>query len=121
MSEYLTAAWFANHIRMMRIQDARTFLIMEGFTDQQFYQFLVDSEKKHCLVISADNKKNAIDAIKHLEQTQFRGVLAIVDADFDVLKQAVPNSDNVLLTDSHDLETMIIKSQAFYISRKSLA
>lgn len=113
MGEYLTAAWFANHIRMMRIQDTRTFLIVEGFTDQHFYQFLLDSEKKYCLVINADNKKNAIDAIKHLEQTEFTGILAIVDADFDVLKQTVPGSDNVLLTDTHDLETMILKSPAF--------
>jgi hypothetical protein len=112
MRENLTAQRFANKIRMMRSQDMRTFLIVEGSTDQHFYQFLVDREKKHCLVIKADNRQNAIDALNNLEQTQFMGVLAIVDADFDVLKQTVPSSDNVLLTDSHDLETMILKSPA---------
>jgi len=112
MRENLTAQRFANKIRMMRSQDRRTFLIIEGSTDQRFYQFLVDREKKHCLVINADNKQNAVDALNNLEQTQFRGVLAIVDADFDVLKQTVSSGDNVLLTDSHDLETMILKSPA---------
>jgi len=112
MRENLTAQRFANKIRMMRSQDMRTFLIVEGSTVQRFYQFIVDREKKHCLVIKADNRQNAIDALNNLEQTQFMGVLAIVDADFEVLKQAVPSSDNVLLTDSHDLETMIFKLPA---------
>lgn len=57
MRENLTARRFANKIRMMRSQDRRTFLIVEGFTDQRFYQFLVDREKKYCLVIKADNRQ----------------------------------------------------------------
>ncbi len=111
MSEYLTAQWLANYIRMMRSQDNRTFMIVEGSTDQRFYQQLVDKEKKHCVIVRAENKLNAIETLTILEQTQFKGVLAIVDADFDVLKNVV-YSDNLLLTDSHDLETMILKSPA---------
>jgi len=38
--------------------------------------------------------------------------LAIVDADFDILEGSVPLSPNLLFTDTHDLETMLLKSPA---------
>lgn len=47
-----------------------------------------------------------------LEKDAFLGVLAIVDADFDILESKLPESKNVLFTDAHDLETMIMKSFA---------
>jgi len=40
-------------------------------------------------------------------------VLAIVDADFDWLVEKATASPNLLFTDTHDLETMILQSLAF--------
>jgi Protein of unknown function (DUF4435) len=48
-----------------------------------------------------------------LEHSNFQGVLAIVDADFDRLETLLYTSPNLLYTDSHDLETMLINSPAF--------
>jgi len=63
-------------------------------------------------LIPAIGKDKAIGALKLLENGGFGGVLTVVDADFQRLDGIDPNSPNLLLTDSHDLETMILCSDA---------
>jgi hypothetical protein len=53
-----------------------------------------------------------VNVLNILEQANVAGVLAVVDADFDILEKTVPLSPNLLLTDTHDLETMLLKSPA---------
>ena len=48
-----------------------------------------------------------------LEDNNFEGVLAIVDRDFDLLEGTATYSDNILLTDLHDFECMMVASPAF--------
>ena len=60
-----------------------------------------------------DNKNNTIKTVKILDKDKFSGILAIVDADFWVLEKVDLASQNVLLTDAHDLETMLFQSPAF--------
>jgi len=110
MKEYITPARIANQVRMTRTQFAGSFLIVEGSTDGQFYEWFVDPNQ--CQVVIAHNKANAISALNLLENDSFSGVLVIVDADFDVLTGKYPTSPNIVFTDTHDLETMIIKSPA---------
>jgi Protein of unknown function (DUF4435) len=85
-------------------------MIVEGRTDKLFYEHLVDDNK--CEFTIAINKDKAIKSLEILEQDNFVGVLAIVDADFAILKASLPNSENLMVTDDHDLETMLIKSPA---------
>ena len=87
------------------------FLIVEGETDRRFYMRFID--KNQCQITNAFNKSAALQVLSILEKELFSGSLAIVDADFDVLTGKLPTSQNVLLTDTHDLETMIIQSPAF--------
>ena len=89
--------------------DTLAFLVVEGSTDEKFYGAFIDKNK--CQIIVADGKAVAIEVLSLLKKEQFVGVLALVDADFDVL-EGLPSTENVLLTDTHDLETMIIKSPA---------
>ncbi len=91
--------------------DFLSFLIVEGDTDNKFYASFVD--KNRCQIIVAFNKSLVIQVISILERETFPGALAIVDADFDILESNPPSSSNVVLTDTHDLETMIIRSPAF--------
>lgn len=111
MREYITPARIANQVRMTRTQFAGSFLMVEGSTDGQFYGWLVNPDQ--CKIVIAHNKANAISALDLLENDGFPGVLVIVDADFDFLEGRSPHSPNLLFTDTHDLETMIIKSPAF--------
>ncbi len=87
-----------------------SFLIVEGNTDGIFYERLVNKNK--CHVTPANNKSTALQVLSILEKDAFPGILVIVDADFDMLEGKSPHSPNVLFTDTHDLETMIMKSPA---------
>jgi len=108
--EDLTPDRIANKIRLLRTQYTGSFFIAEGDTDTRVWENLVDSTK--CRVENASNKDNAVKVLNILEKDNFAGVLAVVDADFDILEKTVPLSPNLLLTDTHDLETMLLKSPA---------
>src|ERR1019366_2375788 len=86
------------------------FLIVEGTTDKNLYQTYVNTTT--CQIIVAYGRDNAKDLLTILERESFKGVLAIVDADFDVLEEQAPHSPHLLFTDTHDLETMLIQSPA---------
>lgn len=110
MRENITADRIANKLRQLRSQYAGSFLIVEGKTDARVWRNLVAETK--CHVEIASNKDKAIDALEILETNSFAGVLAIVDADFWRLEGTVPPSPNLLLTDHHDLEMMLLHSPA---------
>ena len=104
--------YIATQIRMLRTdkQYSGSFLIAEGDTDARLWKNLVDSTK--CRVENASGKDNAIAVLNILEKDNFAGVLAVVDADIDILEKNLPLTPNLLLTDTHDLETMLLKSPA---------
>jgi hypothetical protein len=87
-----------------------SFLLVEGHTDGNFCQNFTDIKK--CQIVIAYSKSTAIQVLSILEKEAVPGILAIVDADFDMLEGKSPHSPNLLFTDTHDLETMIMKSPA---------
>jgi len=87
-----------------------SFLVVEGDTDRRFYKTFVDETR--CNITVAFSKPSVFAVLLILEQNDIHGVLAIVDADFDVIQGQIPSSPNVLYTDTHDFETLIIKSPA---------
>jgi hypothetical protein len=89
MREYITPNFIANQIRLLRDRSQYTgysFLIAEGDTDARVWKNLVDSKK--CRVENAHNKDNAVKVLNILEQSNFAGILAVVDADFDCSTQS---------------------------------
>ncbi|MEQ8462126.1 DUF4435 domain-containing protein [Coleofasciculus sp. E1-EBD-02] len=110
MREFITPDRIANQIRMRRSSHEGSFLIVEGRNDKLVYERFID--RTNCEFSIASGKENAVAAIRILEQDNFAGVLAIVDADFCRLEGTLPSSSNLLLTDEHDLEMMLFKSSA---------
>ena len=111
MKDDIKANHLANEIRMTRTQFRGTLLIVEGQTaDFRVYKHLVDP--KQAKIIPAHNKDRALAALKILEDTNFLGVVAIVDADFWRLEGRNPTSPNQFITDTHDLETMLLESHS---------
>jgi hypothetical protein len=108
VKHYLTAHDIANTVRMTRTLHKGAFLIVEGDTDARVYKRFVDEIK--CKVIPAHHKDNATEVLKILENESLEGILVIVDADFWHLESIKTNSVNLFLTDTHDLETMIISN-----------
>ncbi|BAZ33312.1 hypothetical protein NIES4074_58220 [Cylindrospermum sp. NIES-4074] len=111
MKEDITPERIANAIRILRKTYSGTFIIVEGSTDARVYKDCVDSKK--CEFSIAHNKDKAISTLAILEKENFAGVLAIVDADFSRLEGSLLASPNLLVTDYHDLEIMIIQSPVF--------
>ncbi len=111
MKQFATPQTVANEVRMKRTQHAGTFLIVEGDTDKKTCRGLVDQHE--CQIVIAHGKPNLLGALTILEHDQFNGVVAICDADFSRLEGPSSASTNLLLTDAHDLEGMMIASPAF--------
>jgi 5S rRNA maturation endonuclease (ribonuclease M5) len=112
MKDQITPDRIANSIRLLRGDHEGVFLIVEGHSDKLIYERLVN--KQEVRVTIASGKNNAIKALSILEkEDSFRRVVAVIDADFSRIEQQIPDSNNLFLTDEHDLEMMLIKSPAF--------
>lgn len=114
MREFLTVDRVANQIRLRRSTYSGTFLLVEGSSDKTFYQRFVEKSTCELVVTSGkpSSKQRAIEILEILENSNFQGVIAIVDADFDRLEDKPYTSPNLFRTDTHDLETMLIQSPA---------
>jgi hypothetical protein len=112
MRGYITPDRIANNIRMLRSNSRfkGSILIAEGDTDARLWKNFIDATE--CYVENAYNKEQAVEVLKIFEREDFPGVLAIVDADFSVLEGNEPRIPNLFFTDTHDVETMMLKSPA---------
>jgi hypothetical protein len=109
--EYLTADDIAAEAEMVRARFKGTILFLEGSGDLLLFERFIDAT--HCYAVIAYGKENAIGAVQILESKRSAGILAIVDADhWHILGQTGP-STNVVMTDLHDIELMLIQSDSF--------
>jgi hypothetical protein len=108
MNEHITPERIANAILMMKSSDKIFHLILEGKIDCKVYPKYFDKEKTH--ISCAFGYENILAAVSILEQKSKENALGIIDADFRrVLNQTI-DSPQILLTDYHDIESMIINS-----------
>ena len=100
-------------------KDNNAILIVEGNTDIKFYNSFVNDEKYVILSDVFDNfdgirggkKDKVIETIKMANKDGIKGIIGIVDADFDNLLDGIHIVDNLYRTDTHDLESMLLKSK----------
>lgn len=79
--------------------------------EKLFRRFVEDSEMP---IIPAWGKENVLNAVEILESHDgVQGFLGIVDADFGHVDGSLPTSENIVVTDDHDVEMMIVKTKAF--------
>ncbi len=100
----------ANEISMRRSVETGAFVVVEGVTDYRLYGKF--SNPEDCRMVIAHSKDNVLMSVEELAGR--RGderVGGIVDADYDRLS-GVYRGPAVFSTDTHDLETMIIRSEA---------
>lgn len=114
-----TSQSIANEVLLARDKYNGPVLLLEGDSDEKFFRrFVKDPEM---LIIPAWGKKNVLDAVEILESyVSERGFLGIVDADFGHVDGSLPASRNVVVTDDHDVEMMIIRTEAFYAVLREL-
>ena len=107
----------ATRVRMLRSEHIRTsrvpitIVLVEGeIVDPLIYQGLFDVTC--CHIEPTFGKKNAIKVIAILIREKYVGVIAIVDDDFDALNGSKIKAENIVSTDTHDIENLIIVSPA---------
>ncbi len=108
--EHIAPARIANAIMQDKAYKG-CYLIVEGDNDYLCYKKFINTSQ--CRIRIAYGNPNVIEVISVLESRNYQHVLGIIDADLRRLKNTIPVSSNILLTDSHDLETMLIQSPAF--------
>jgi hypothetical protein len=110
MYNSLTANDIANSVRLTRTLFAGTIVLTEGTTDARVYKRLFNNT--HCQLIPSNGRVNAIKATLILNSQNFMGLLTIVDADFNHLESITPPSSNIIFTDTHDLDMMLLNSSS---------
>lgn len=85
------------------------YLIVEGESDEHFFENIIDYKK--CKVINLEGKDKVKSFISEKNRKGEKGYLGIVDADFEHITKYEPSIENVLITDLHDMEMMILSSE----------
>lgn len=112
MKKQLNGEMIANEVRMLRpSKKTKSFLLVEGIDDDKFFSKFVSP--MHCEIIVTHGKEYALAAIASLNRTSTKGTICIIDSDFINIYNFMEIIQNVLTTDTHDIETLIIKSSAF--------
>jgi len=108
MREYFNSCKVANTVRMLRAGGNNgAIVLVEGDDDARWLRKFLSTR---CRLLPAFGKALAIEALREVEA--LGGILAVVDADFDhLLERALPSA-NVLRTDAHDVECMLLASGA---------
>lgn len=112
LSKDRTPDSIANSVRMKYSQDPRTILLLEGGTDQRIFNQFIDEEK--CKIQITHGKNNLLQVLENLKSYSYKGgVLGIVDADEWYLTEKIPTVENLLITEFHDIECIILSSDLF--------
>ncbi|MEO6693365.1 MAG: DUF4435 domain-containing protein, partial [Saprospiraceae bacterium] len=109
MREYLTPDRIANSIAQ-KTSFKGTYLIVEGNSDYTLYRKF--TEQEFCEIEIAFGNCNVIRVIEELQQRGFTDALGLIDSDFRRLDGNLPKNKNIIVSDDHDIEVMIIKSKA---------
>jgi len=86
-----------------------SFLVVEGDDDSRFWSRWHAAE--YCKIEIAGGRPSVEGVIARADGRRFPGTLGIVDADFSGIDGA-PKSPNLLYTDHHDLEALLLQSSA---------
>lgn len=86
------------------------FLLVEGNSDQRFWQSRIDY--KRCQVRAMGGRQEVIAEIDRNRRENRPGFVAVVDADWDRIEGTLPEDPDVVLTDFHDLEGVLVASPA---------
>jgi hypothetical protein len=111
LAVYKSPGVIETEVLMMRQENSRkSFLVLEGVDDIRFWTSRVADEE--CELIDGNGKPNVEGALVRLDGRSFAGALGIVDDDCDALECRSLPSPNLIATDGHDLECVLLRSSA---------
>ncbi len=111
MRDSIRGVAVANEARMIRNAEPHVAIaIVEGPDDRTLFGKFFPRE--HCRIVVAHGRPHAFQALSILRKDSFRGILVIADADFERIICAYDSDPDVVLTDQHDAEMMMLCSPA---------
>jgi hypothetical protein len=110
LQDEITAGSVAAEALLLRAAAMKTIRVVEGSEDARLFENFIDASG--CDIVIAYGKDNALEALSILEESGFAGVICIVDADFWHVHGFPSLSPNVVWTDDHDLDVMLVRSPA---------
>lgn len=102
--------FIANEIGLKRQEHRGAFLVVEGRDDRLFCERFIARDR--CRVQVAEGKESVLEVVRILETRPFEGVVGLVDTDFDGLEGRSSPGANVVSTQVHDLECLLVRSSA---------
>ena len=107
-----TAEEIANEIKMKFVYNTGPFVLVEGLSDVTFFschtRLNIDN------IIPSFGWENVSDAISILESEGYNSVIGVIDLDYRGIIEYPDLPNNIVLSDSHDIETMMFSSTAFF-------
>lgn len=89
------------------VNDGKVVLVVEGADDKEVYEKVTDAASV-CIYVDCNCDKHLV-ILNALNSRYGNRLLAIKDADFDRLDGTLPPYSNLVLTDTHDMEGMIVE------------
>lgn len=96
-------------IKMSLTSFSGAFMLVEGTSDSRFFRPRIT---RSCEIVICCSKPVLIQAIKKVTENQTAAALGIVDDDFDGPLNVNHNCSDIVHTDTHDLETLLLESPA---------
>lgn len=106
---YKTPGSLVAEIKMTRTVKSGSFLVVEGRDDKRFW---LPRCRDECVIVDGEGKNNVIGCIRRLNDEDIHGALGITDDDYDSLVGVSVASWNLVVTETHDLECLLIRSPA---------
>ena len=88
------------------VNDGKVILVVEGADDKEVYEKVMDANSV-CFYVDCNCDKHFV-ILDALNERYGERLLAIKDADFDRLDNTINPYPNMALTDTHDMEGMIV-------------
>jgi len=111
LKQHVDAFSIANTVRMVRTSNKdKAGVLVEGSKDVRLYTNLFDEHR--CFITPALTKMNAVSALRLLRKGGVKGILAIIDADFSTIVGPTWDDSDILTTETHDLEGILLRSPA---------
>jgi len=87
------------------------YVLVEGRDDNSFFSRLIENDDSRCEILIVNGRKYIEETIPEADEYQMR-IVGIIDRDFDFFIEKEYGS-NLIISDTHDLETMILSSPSF--------
>ncbi len=108
--EEVDAEAVVSEILMLRADSEKAMFIVEGASDEKLLSNFINRET--CEIIIAEGKDKALGAIEILQKESTQGIICLVDRDYDDFFEVNAACDNVIVTEYHDMEQIILRSDA---------